>query len=146
MITVPQRDREVQVARLRQAGLRVTPQRVAVLRALAGGRHLATPQAVWEAARRSTRGLGLMTVYRILERLRSAGVAEQVDLRGSAHFGLSDRHHDHAICERCGAVEPTDGCLLRPVPETRLPGSGFLVTSHRLDLLGLCRACQEATR
>jgi Fe2+ or Zn2+ uptake regulation protein len=129
---------------LRRAGLRVTPQRIAVLETLATGRHLVTCRQVWRRVRRRTATLGLVTAYRILERMRERGLVEQVDIRGVAHFGLADRHHEHAICERCGAVEATDRCLLDSIAGTRLRGSGFLVQGHRLDLLGVCQACQRA--
>lgn len=131
-------------AQLRHAGLRVTPQRVAVLETLATGRHLATCRQVWRRARRRTDALGLVTAYRILERMRETGLVEQVDIRGTAHFGLADRHHDHTICQRCGAIEATDGCLLDSLAGKRLRGTGFLVQAHRLDLLGVCHACQRA--
>lgn len=129
---------------LRRAGLRVTPQRIAVLDALATGRHLVTCRQVWRRARRRTAALGLVTAYRILERMRERGLLEQVDIRGVAHFGLADRHHEHAICQRCGAIEATDRCFLESIAGTRLRGSGFLVQGHRLDLLGVCQACQRA--
>lgn len=129
---------------LRRAGLRVTPQRIAMLHTLATGRHLATCQSVWRRAKRMTDGLGLVTAYRILERMRDSGLVEQVDIRGIAHFGVADRHHEHAICQRCGAIEATDRCLLDTLTGTRLRGTGFLVQGHRVDLLGVCRACQRA--
>lgn len=129
---------------LRQAGLRVTPQRIAVLETLSTGRHLATCQEVWRRAHRRTPAVGLVTAYRILERMREEGLVEQVDIGGIAHFGLADHHHEHAICQRCGAIEATDQCFLDSLSGTRLVGSGFLVQGHRLDLLGVCHACQRA--
>jgi Fe2+ or Zn2+ uptake regulation protein len=132
-------DRYVNV--LRRAKLRVTPQRIAILETLASGTHLATCQMIWERAHKRTRGLGLVTVYRILERLRTAGVVEQIDLHGATHFCLADHHHDHVICERCGRVEPLETCVLESLTGSRL---GFLVKGHRLDLLGVCRSCQRA--
>jgi Fe2+ or Zn2+ uptake regulation protein len=129
---------------LRQAGLRVTPQRIAVLETLSTGRHLATCQDVWRRAHRRAAALGLVTAYRILERMRERGLVEQMDIEGVAHFGLADRHHEHAICQRCGAIEATDRCLLDSLEGTRLRGTGFLVQGHRLDLLGVCQACQRA--
>ena len=131
-------------ALLRRAGLRVTPQRLAVLETLAAGRHLATCQNVWRRAQRRAGALGLVTAYRILERMRKTGLVEQVDIRGVAHFGLADRHHEHTICQRCGAIDATDGCLLDSLAGKRLRGTGFLVQTHRLDLLGVCQACQQA--
>ncbi len=108
------------------------------------GRHLASCQAIWEQAQRLRRDLGLVTVYRTLAGLHAAGLVEQVEMNGTAHFGLADRHHDHVICQRCGAVEAMDACLLGPLEGVRLAGSDFLVTGHRLDLFGLCRSCQDA--
>ena len=129
---------------LRRVRLRVTPQRLAILETLATGRHLATCQTVWRRAQRRTAGLGLVTAYRILNCMRAAGLVEQVDIRGVAHFGMADRHHEHAICQRCGAIEATDRCYLDSLAGTRLRGTGFLVQGHRLDLLGVCQTCQRA--
>lgn len=133
-------------ALLRSAGCKITPQRLAVLRALAGGPHLASCQEIWKRARRLCGDLGLVTVYRTLSRLHAVGLLEQVDSDGTACFGLAERHHDHTVCQCCGALEPMDRCLLRPFEGFRLPGTDFLVTGHRLDLYGLCRACQERSR
>jgi Fur family peroxide stress response transcriptional regulator len=132
------------VMMLRQAKWRVTPQRLAVLQALATGHHLSSCQAIWERAQGVCGDLGLVTVYRTLARLHAAGLVEQVDTNGIAYYGLADRHHDHAVCQRCGAVEPMSTCLLGPLDGMRLGGSDFLVTGHRLDLFGLCRRCQDA--
>lgn len=132
------------IALLRGARWRVTPQRLAILQALATGHHLAPCQAIWERAQVLCRDLGLVTVYRTLSRLHAIGLVEQVDMNGTAYFGLADRHHDHVICQRCGAVQAMDACLLGPLEGVRLAGSDFLVTGHRLDVFGVCRACQEA--
>jgi Fe2+ or Zn2+ uptake regulation protein len=133
-----------QAAVLRRARLRVTPQRVAVLRALAAGPHLATCQEIWERARRDAAGLGQVTVYRILEKLAAVGVIERLHVNGTTQFGLAIRHHDHAICERCGTVVATERCLLGPIPARPVGMHGFLVKRHRVDLIGLCVACQTA--
>lgn len=122
----------------------MTPQRIAIVQSLATGRHLASCQTIWQRAQGACADLGLVTVYRTLARLRAAGLVEQVDIDGTAHFGLVDRHHDHMICQRCGAVAPMDSCLLGPLEGVRLARSDFLVTGHRLDVLGVCRACQGA--
>ncbi len=131
-------------ALLRAAKLRVTPQRLAVLQVLATGAHLTNCQEIWEHGKSICKHLGLVTVYRTVERLCAAGVVEQIDLGGTAHFGLTEQHHDHVICQGCGAVEATDTCLLEALSGARLGVGGFLITGHRLELLGMCRACQDA--
>ena len=69
-------------------GLRVTPQRVAILRALAAGPHVATCHEIWERARAGTAGLGQVTVYRILDRFEAAGIVERLDVNGTSHLAL----------------------------------------------------------
>lgn len=122
---------------LRRAGLRVTPQRIAILEELASGHHLTSCRSLWRRARRRVAGLGLVTTYRILNVMSKAKLVEIVDIHGVAHFGLAGRHHDHAICQRSGAIEAIDRCFIESLAGTRLRGSGFLVQGHRLDLLGL---------
>jgi len=75
---------------------------------------------------------------------------EQVDIRGVAHFGLADRHHDHTICQRCGAIEATDGCLLdslagkrtwpflRHTTSWRPPASGSCATRRSVQAAATC--------
>ncbi len=132
-------------ALLRAAKLRVTPQRLAILEVLATGAHLTTCQEIWEHGKSICKHLGLVTVYRTVERLCAVGVVEQVDLGGTAHFGLTEQHHDHVICQGCGAVEATETCMLDTLAAARVGKKGFLITGHRLELLGMCPACQQAT-
>jgi len=134
------------LATLHRSTLCVTPQRIAILRALAAGPHVATCHEIWERARAGTAGLGQVTVYRILERFEAAGIVERLDVNGTSRFGLATRHHDHTICERCGAVNATDACLLEALAGVSRGPQGFLVKRHRVDLIGLCGVCQRAER
>lgn len=125
------------------AAKRQTRQREVVLKVLERARCHLTAEEVHARARRLGRGIGLATVYRTLELFAATGVVEPAHLAdGRVHFGLAAKHHDHAICVRCGGWESLTACAL-PRPPRRVP-SGFKVTGHALELYGVCAACQAA--
>ncbi|OZG68175.1 Fur family transcriptional regulator [Bifidobacterium eulemuris] len=87
--------------------------------------------------------VGLATVYRQLNALADAGVADTVRLDGQQLFRLcgDDGHHHHLVCKKCGKtveVEPPSESWLRKVASTH----GFTVESHTLEVFGLCPDCQ----
>ncbi|HWI43278.1 MAG TPA: Fur family transcriptional regulator [Nocardioides sp.] len=134
--------------RLREAGLRVTRPRLAVLAVLdhAGDedRHL----TVVEVVQRSREILGkvsLQGVYDCLEALVAAGMVRRVELPGSpARFEtrVGDNHH-HLVCRRCGATAHVD-CATGAAPcLTPSDSHGFAVDEAEVVYWGLCRTCAE---
>jgi Fur family ferric uptake transcriptional regulator len=122
---------------------RQTRQREIVLKVLGRARCHLTAEEVHARAGALVRGIGLATVYRTLELFAATGVVEPAHLAdGRVHFGLAAKHHDHAICVRCGTWESLAACAL-PRPPRRVP-AGFKVTGHALEFYGVCAACQAA--
>lgn len=122
---------------------RNTSQRGAILHVLAkAGCHL-TAEEVFRRTRRARPRIGLATVYRALELFTRAGLLEPAHFAdGRVRFGLSAKHHDHALCLSCGEWEPLADCVV-PRPPGRTP-PGFRVTGHQLEVFGYCAACQAA--
>jgi Fe2+ or Zn2+ uptake regulation protein len=99
------------------------------------------------------RGLKQSSVYRNLAALEQAGVVRRV--LTDEEFGryeLTEEltgHHHHLVCSNCGAVEDVDFAPgFEETLESQLAEladrTGFSTVSHRLDLIGLCRACAAA--
>lgn len=134
------------VERLRHRGVRVTPQRVIVLEALAAhSGHIAADEILqWAAARYPA--INLATIYRTLDLLISIGLVAQSDFgSGVSYFELvGEAPHHHLVCEHCHAVMEIDAEALRPMHENILHDYGFLTNTRHLALFGSCRACQEA--
>jgi Fur family ferric uptake transcriptional regulator len=90
--------------------------------------------------------VGRATVFRAIERLEAIGLVERVDLPSGEHAYVAcvPAHHHHVICARCGrAAEVGDlglGTLAREVARR----TGYRVDEHRLELFGLCPACQAS--
>jgi Fur family transcriptional regulator, ferric uptake regulator len=136
--------------RLRRRGIKRTPQRVAVLRALGEGDRALSAADVFRRARRHCPELGLSTVYRTLWALTEAGMLDTIGHHdGEATYRLcSDRHHHHLVCSRCLRVEELPECDLSAVERDVASEHGYRVEGHSLSFHGVCGECQavEARR
>lgn len=140
--------REELIARFRHLGLRVTPQRLLVLEALATSRSHMTADEImrWTAERYPA--INLATIYRTLDLLTSVGLVTQTDLGGGASkFEVAgDTPHHHLVCEHCGYVMEVDDALLVPMRERLLRDYGFRASARHIGLFGVCKECLEASR
>lgn len=127
---------------LRSHGLRVTPQRVAVLEAMDGGKAMSAHE-VHQAALDACPDLGLSTVYRTLIRFVDAGVVDEIgQYDGESTYRLcSGDHHHHLVCDRCRTVIELGNCDLEYSHDAIAAEHGFTVTGHSLTFNGLCRNC-----
>lgn len=128
----------------RDAGLRPTPQRVAIIEALDGKDRAVTAQDLHDELR--GRGApGLATVYRTLRALAEAGTAETFEAEpGELAYKLCEVvHHHHLICESCGQVVTIPSCEVEDWAAAVAKRRGFRVTGHRADVYGLCANCRR---
>lgn len=128
---------------LQERGVRVTPQRAHVWRALVeSGGHF-TADELWGKIRGSLPGLELSTVYRSLEALRAAGlVAESRLPEGPRVFEARPALHPHMVCDVCGRIFHPDPEVGRRLLETLDAGSGgFEVRELHVAARGRCAGC-----
>lgn len=139
---MPEQPREA----LRSAGLRVTPQRVAVLSALhnARGDHLSADD-VWQHLATSSSLLDRSTAYRILADLTEVGLLTQVRFDdGIARFEVQSRAHHHAVCTHCGSTSDLPDGLVAPLSASLAHSIGFVVSpEERLLVRGTCQKCND---
>jgi Fur family ferric uptake transcriptional regulator len=122
------------VGRIRGLGYKATPQRHAVLRALAAEQH----QSLGEIRARCPE-VGLVTIYRTtLDLLSEIGVVRRLELGDGPRYGLAEDHHHHLICESCGADSEFERC---PLDHRRLRGVDFEANSHTLEIYGRYPRC-----
>ena len=135
---------EAIIEELRERGLKLTPQRLAIIEVLVEHGHL-HPGArfVYEEARKKKRGLSLSTVYAMLNDLSRHGIIKTLEFDAMENRYEGNREeHINLICERC-----------RKIVDYRLPvavdrkevarRTGFSVTDARLEYYGLCRECKK---
>ena len=132
---------------LRQSGWKITPQRKLIIEALSLAPAPLTPLQLFKTAQTYNPGIGMVTVYRTLEILDSAGLICHLNLPGG-HTGYLLKqcqagHHHHLLCSSCGLVVDFDNCNLADMESDLATHTGFVIRSHMLELNGLCPACQR---
>src|SRR5438128_1888316 len=102
----PAVDRSAEMARgVRAAGLKLTPQRLAIVRELASDPTHPTAQELYERLKVDLPMMSFATVYNTLDALATAGLCSSMSLApGAARFDPNMEAHHHAICDRCGQV------------------------------------------
>jgi Fur family ferric uptake transcriptional regulator len=127
---------------LREAGLRVTRPRVAVLDALVELAHADT-ESVITAVRRELPDVSHQAVYDSLRTLTTAGLARRIQPNGSVaryEARVGDNHH-HLVCRTCGAIADVD-CAVGEVPcLTASDSHGYIVDEAEVIYWGVCPTC-----
>jgi Fur family transcriptional regulator, stress-responsive regulator len=131
--------------RLRQAGLRVTRPRLAVLDVL-GERPHVDADTIVTAARAVHPSISPQAVYGVLKALVGGGLARRIEPAGAPalyELRVGDNHH-HLVCRECGAVADVD-CAVGAAPcLTPSDAAGFVVDEAEVVFWGLCADCQAA--
>ena len=131
------------VDHLRQAGHKVTPQRVAIIKIVSESAELLTPAALYERVRQVAPEVGEVTVYRTLNILSELGLVCVVHTGENTHSYTSrpPEHHDHLICSECGKVVNFTDCNVSRLEKRLVSETGFTIQDHRLDFYGKCQEC-----
>jgi len=132
---------------IRERGHRLTPQRYAVLKAIASSQDHLTPDAIYEKARVSRPDIGLITVYRTLSLLSDLKLVCRVHAPDGCRGYMMRRpeeHHHHVICSGCDRVADFSGCGLAVLEQALSDQTGFDISGHLLEFYGRCPECRAA--
>lgn len=136
-------------ARVRASGLKLTPQRMAIVREIALDPTHPTAQELFERLRVAMPTMSFATVYNTLDALSSAGLCVSLSLSpGPARFDANMMPHNHAVCDRCGLVRDV------PCTEDLEPNAcdvdtsldvvpGFSLRTVERIYRGICASCAE---
>lgn len=127
---------------LRDRGLQVTAQRLAVLRAIEASPH-ATADQVAQAARADIGSISRQSVYDTLGALVEAGLVQRIQPLGSPtryEVRVGDNHH-HLICRGCGRLEDID-CAAGDAPcLAPEEDHGYAIEQAEVTYWGRCQDC-----
>jgi len=129
---------------LRQQGCKVTPQRLAVLRAVAGRPHLTTEELV-EVVRGDIGTVSRRAVYDAVGVLADMGLLRRIQPAGSpARYEdrVGDNHH-HLICRSCGRMVDVD-CAVGATPcLAAADDAGYEIDEAEVIYWGRCPSCLQ---
>ena len=137
---------DLMLADLKRAGLKLTPQRIAIVRELADDLTHPTAQALFDRLRPAFPTMSFATVYNTLEALTGCGLIQTVrslDQGGAVRFDPNAAPHHHAICDACGTIHDVPIELERvELAASTLPSIiGFRVLREQRTYRGLCSQC-----
>lgn len=137
------------IDKLQENGYRLTGPRRAVVETIANSRCTLSPMEVYQQARKLHKKLGLVTVYRTMEKLEQMQLIQRVHRPSDCQaFIASPPGHKHLlICENCGRVDYFNGDPAAMEQFVARVGSrsGYRIQNHWLQLFGRCADCQEKT-
>jgi Fe2+ or Zn2+ uptake regulation protein len=133
---------EVLTEQFRARGLKVTPQRQSIFRALSTTSTHPTADAVYATVSAEMPTISLRTVYQTLNDLAAMGELHVLDLgTGPTRFDPNLEPHHHLVCELCGRIDDLHASFPGvSVPRTS-EAAGFTVSSTEIVFRGRCASC-----
>ena len=133
------------LTQLQEHGYRLTEARRAVVKTVAATDRALTPIEVFDSARAQNPALGLVTVYRTLEKLEELHLIQRVHQpQGCQAFIAASQAHQHLLlCQSCGQVKFFEGDDLDSLIAAISKKTGYQIREHWLQLFGLCETCRN---
>lgn len=135
---------------LRDQGLPVTQQREVIAEMVFSTPEHLSVEDIESRLRTGGERIGKATVYRTLEMLVRSGLVEEYDFgegfKRYKHLFGQELVREHLICTECGKVQEIQTPELSRLQEVVAREQGFQPARHRLEMYGICAACQAAGR
>ncbi|MNW25163.1 Peroxide operon regulator [compost metagenome] len=128
---------------LKKTGVRITPQRHAILDYLMESMAHPTADEIYRALEPKFPNMSVATVYNNLKVFIEAGMVHELTYGdNSSRYDANVSDHYHIVCESCGKIEDFSYPSLIDVERHAAQMTGFEVRGHRLELRGVCRSCR----
>ena len=131
---------------LRVKRLKITSQRLSILETFTTHGGHVTAEDLHRKLLRGGKRVGAATVYRTLKLLTECGIAKEAKFREGVTMFEPDverAHHDHLVCTACGRTVEFYNDTIEKLQETIAKRHGFTITTHRMNLFGVCRDCRN---
>ena len=129
---------------LRKSGIKVTPQRLEVLRYLDQNMVHPTVDDIFTALKKTNPSLSRTTVYNVLDVFGKHGLVEVLTISGNqTRYDLRTRQHQHFLCKSCGKILDLE---VKGLCTDCIPDRGHRVEEVHGYFKGLCKDCLKRTR
>jgi len=132
------------ISKLKQAGIRVTPQRMAIYGLLVDSKIHPTASMVYEQVRAKFPSISLMTVYNTLNMLADRGLVNVLGHAGddNVHYDADTEPHVNLACISCHKIVDIDSQYVSRMTNEIDTTSGYKLFGARVLFYGLCPDCQ----
>lgn len=127
---------------LKSSGVRITPQRHAILEYLVDSMSHPTADEIYKALEGKFPNMSVATVYNNLRVFKEVGLVKELTYGdASSRFDCVTSDHYHIICEQCGKIVDFHYPGLDEVETLAEQVTGFKVGHHRMEIYGVCPTC-----
>jgi Fur family peroxide stress response transcriptional regulator len=127
---------------LKSTGVRITPQRHAILEFLIQSMIHPTADDIYKALEAKFPNMSVATVYNNLRVFRESGLVKELTYGdSSSRFDFVTNDHYHIMCDSCGKIVDFHYPGLDEVEHLASHVTGFQVNSHRMEIYGTCPTC-----
>jgi Fur family transcriptional regulator, peroxide stress response regulator len=138
---------EQALSKLKVTGIRMTPQRHAILAYLLDSMTHPTADDIYRALESRFPNMSVATVYNNLKVFIEIGLVRELTYGdSSSRFDADMTEHYHALCEECGKISDFEYPSLTDVELLAAGKTGFRVFGHRLEVYGVCPECATITK
>ncbi|WP_141705379.1 Fur family transcriptional regulator [Vulcanibacillus modesticaldus] len=133
--------------KLKDSGVRMTPQRHAILAYLFKSKSHPTADEIYRALEKDFPNMSVATVYNNLKVFLEVGLIEEL-LFGddSSRFEVKHEEHYHVVCRKCGHIEDFISPCLSDMESLAEKEKGFIIDGHRVEFYGICSKCQQEAK
>lgn len=130
---------------LEASGCRITSPRRAIIEILLNSPRALEPMEIYDLGRKINPGIGLVTVYRTLEKLEELGLIQRIHQEDGCHMVMPavDGHQHYLVCTACGKTTVFRGDDLGALFSRVESNTGYQVSDHWLQLFGTCPDCKN---
>lgn len=129
---------------LREKGLKVTPQRIAVYNMLCNSMEHPNAEMIYKTLEPANPTMSLATVYKTLDFFKQLGLVQELNVgEPSSRYDAVVQCHPHTVCKVCGQVRDLPIETLTNVAKKLVPDLDFNVECEQLILYGVCKECSN---
>ena len=129
---------------IRESGLKTTRQREDIAQWFFDNNGHMSADQIYRDVKSASPGIGFSTVYRTMKLLVESGLVHERHFGdGEALYENVSTHHDHCICTKCGKIIEFENPQIEALQMSVAERFGFRLSSHKMELYGLCRECSS---
>lgn len=128
--------------KFRHLGIKLTPQRLAILKYLNGNKTHPSAEDIYKAVSKEFPTMSFATVYNTLETLRNKGGIQELTIEpGKKRYDPDSTPHHHLICLKCKSIVDIHKDFNLSIPPDT--AKGFEVIGSHIEFYGICQKCRK---
>ena len=131
------------VSSLREEGLRITPQRIAIVDYLLKTEDHPSAEQIHKVVQKKYPMVSLSTVYKTLDMLKKKKLVNEIEVSGEARFDAHTDEHINLVCMNCGKIEDIDENSLKEIQARAARKSKYSILKGNFELFGYCIDCKS---